>query len=144
MKTSSLCLLPLLLLLAACNRPAPLNPLQRAHADGLNKEAFVNRYRNPDSCIALSQASLQYIADSLPEYVDGELRALNNMAFAYYQKSDREKAYATLDRLDKTIRLRKEGMHNDDIEWAIHNLIRARLLQRDCHIADSYRLLYDI
>ena len=41
MKTSRLCLLPLLLLLAACNRPAPLNPLQRAHADGLNKEAFV-------------------------------------------------------------------------------------------------------
>lgn len=144
MKTSSLCLLPLLLLLAACQRPAPVDPLRRARADGLNKEAFVNRYRDPDSCIALSERALRYIEDSLPGYVDGQLRAYNNMAFAYYQMSDRSQAYQMLDRVDKTLGLRREGMRNGDIERVIERLLRARLLQRDCRIADSYRLLYDI
>ncbi|MBQ8704336.1 MAG: DUF5112 domain-containing protein [Bacteroidales bacterium] len=132
------------LLLVACRQPAPVDPLKRARADGLNKEAFVNRYRQPDSCLAYSQAALRFIDDSLPDYVDGQLRAYNNMAFAYYQKSDRENAQLMLDRLDKTLGLRKEGMRNGDIEWVIHDLIQARLLQRDCRIADSYRLLYDI
>ena len=131
-------------LLAGCRDTAGPDPLRRSRVDGLNKEAFVNRYREPDSCIALSQRALRYIQDSLPDYVDGELRACNNMAFAYYQKSDRDNAYLMLARVDKTIRLRQEGMRNGDIEWVIHDLIQARLLQRDCRIADSYRLLYDI
>ena len=71
MKTSRLFFLPFLLLLVACNRPEPLDPLRRSLADGLNKEAFVNRFRDPDSCLALSQQALQYIHDSLPDYVDG-------------------------------------------------------------------------
>lgn len=120
------------------------DPLLRSRADGLNKEAFVNRYRQPDSCIALSQRALKYIADSLPDYVDGELRARNNMAFAYYQKSDRANAGLMLDHVDKTVALRKSGMRNGDIEKVIAHLIRARLLQRDGRIADSYRLLYKI
>lgn len=132
------------LLLSACQKSAGVDPLQRAVVDGLNKEAFMYRYRQPDSCIALSQRALQYIDDSLPEYVDGQLRALNNMAFAYYQKSDRQNANLALDRVDKTIRLQREGMRNGDIERVIHNLLRARLLQRDCRPADCYRLLYDI
>ena len=138
-------LLPVaVLLLTGCRQASTVDPLRRSHVDGLNKEAFVNRYREPDSCIALSQKVLQYIKDSLPEYVDGELRALNNMAFAYYQKSDRDKANMMLDRVDKTVRLRQPTMRNGDIENVIARLIRARLLQRDCRIADSYRLLYDI
>ena len=144
MKTSRLFFLPFLLLLVACNRPEPLDPLRRSLADGLNKEAFVNRFRDPDSCLALSQQALQYIHDSLPDYVDGELRARNNMAFAYYQKSDRDKANRMLDVVEKTIMLRKPTMRNGDIESVITDLLRARLLQRDCRIADSYRLLYDI
>ena len=132
------------LLLSACQKRVATDPLRRAHADGLNKEAFMYRYRQPDSCIALSQRALQYIQDSLPEYVDGELRALNNMAFAYYQKSDRTNANVALDRVDKTICLRQEGMRNGDIEGVIQHLLRARLLQRDCRLADCYRLLYDI
>lgn len=132
------------LLLSACQKGAVVDPLQRAVVDGLNKEAFMYRYRQPDSCIELSQRALHYIDDSLPEYVDGQLRALNNMAFAYYQKSDRTNANLMLDRLDKTIGLHKEGMRNGDIEGVIHNLLRARLLQRDCRLADCYRLLYEI
>ena len=129
------------LLLLGCQDGPEIDPLKRSVADRLNKEAFVNRYRMPDSCIALSQQALQYIRDSLPEYVDGELRACNNMAFAYYQKSDRANATAMLERVDKTISLRKPTMRNGDIEWVIHDLISARLLQRDCRIADCYRLL---
>ena len=133
-----------MMLFAGCRREAVVDPLRRSRVDGLNKEAFMYRYREPDSCIALSQQALQYVADSLPEYVDGQLRAYNNIAFAYYQRSDRANAYLMLDRLEKTVKLRKQGMLNGDIEQVIAQLLRARLLQRDCRIADSYRLLYDI
>lgn len=132
------------LLLAGCQKQVSVDPLRRSVVDGLNKEAFVNRYREPDSCIALSERALRYIADSLPEYVDGELRARNNMAFAYYQKSDAAEAGHMLDYVDKIVSLRNPAMSNGDIELVISKLIRARLLQRDCRIADSYRLLYNI
>lgn len=134
----------MVLTVLGCQDTVRIDPLKRSHADGLNKEAFVNRYRQPDSCIALSERALQYIQDSLPDYVDGSLRAMNNMAFAYYQKSDYANANLMLDRVDKAIGLRSKGMRNGDIEWVIHNLVRARLLQRSGYIADSYRILYDI
>ena len=134
----------MVLTVLGCQNNVRIDPLKRSHADGLNKEAFVNRYRQPDSCIALSERALQYVQDSLPDYVDGSLRAMNNMAFAYYQKSDYANANLMLDRVDKTIGLRSKGMCNGDIEWVIHNLVRARLLQRSGYIADSYRILYDI
>ena len=134
----------LILLLSGCRSGVQVDPLKRSVADGLNKEAFINRYREPDSCIALSQRALAYIADSLPEYVDGELRARNNMAFAYYQKSDRAAASQMLEFVDKTVALRREGMQNGEIEWVIAQLLKAKLLQRNCQLADSYQLLYDI
>lgn len=132
------------ILIAGCERHAPVDPLRRSVVDGLNKEAFVNRYREPDSCIALSERALRYIADSLPEYVDGELRARNNMAFAYYQMSNAAEAGRMLDYVDKIVSSRNPAMSNGDIESVISQLIRARLLQRDCRIADSYRMLYSI
>ena len=143
-KTLFLLLAALISLFAGCRHKTSADPLLRARADGLNKEAFVNRYRDPDTCLALSHKALQFIADSLPDYADGMLRARNNMAFAYYQMSDAESARKQLDRVDKTIALRLEGMRNGDIEWVISQLLRARLLQRNCQIADSYRLLYDV
>ncbi|MBR1785083.1 MAG: DUF5112 domain-containing protein [Bacteroidales bacterium] len=131
-------------LVCGCRRGEAVDPLRRSVADGLNKEAFVNRYRQPDSCLAISERALRYIADSLPGYVDGLLRAHNNMAFACYQKSDREEALRHLDLVDRTAARQTRGMKNGSIEQLIANLLRARLLQRDCRIADSYRLLYDI
>lgn len=132
------------MLVAGCQKQVPVDPLRRSVVDGLNKEAFVNRYRDPDSCIAVSERALRYIADSLPEYIDGELRARNNMAFAYYQQSDAADAVRMLDHVDMLVALRRPTMTNGDIELVISQLIRARLLQRDCRIADSYRLLYRI
>ena len=133
-----------ILLAVGCRREAPVDPLKRSRVDGLNKEAFVNRYREPDSCIALSERALQYIQNSLPDYVDGQLRALNNKAFAYYQMSDHDNARQMVEYVDKTVALRAPGMRNGDIERVIAHLLEARLLQRSGRIADSYRLLYDI
>ena len=131
-------------MLTACGDVEGPNPLRRSRADGLNKEAFMNRYRNPQRCLQMADSALRFIRDSLPQYVDGELRAYNNKAFAYYQMSDHANANQMLDLVDKTLKLRKESMRNGDIESVIERLIRARLLQRNCQIADSYRLLYDI
>lgn len=134
----------LLLGLTACERGRSLDRQRQSVADRLNKEAFVNRYRDPQGCIALSEEALAYIADSLPEYGDGVLRAHNDMAFAYYQMSDHEGAERELAQVERALANPTAQMHNADIEGAIAQLLRARLLQRACRIADSYRLLYDI
>ena len=132
------------LLLSACRKEVPIDPLRRSRVDGLNKEAFVNRYRNPERCLALADSAVRYVHDSLPDYLDGELRARNNMAFAYFLTSDYTNANTALDHVDKLVALRHPAMRNGDIELVIAHLLRARLLQRNCQIADSYRLLYDI
>jgi hypothetical protein len=132
------------MLAAGCRDRVGVDPLRRSRVDGLNRQAFLDRYREPDSCIALSERALRYLQDSLPDYVDGRLRALNNMAFAYYQMSDYGSAGLMLDQVEKTMGLRQKGMHNADIEWVIHNLLEARMKQRSGLIADSYRILYDI
>jgi signal transduction histidine kinase len=129
------------LLLAGCSHDGkPVDPLRRSRVDGLNKEAFVNRYRQPDSCLAFSQRALDYLHDSLPDYADGRLRALNNMAFAHYQKSNYDNARQLVDQVIQT----SQPSSNLAIETVIANLLKARLLQRNCQLADSYRLLYDI
>ena len=132
------------LLLSACRKEVPIDPLRRSRVDGLNKEAFVNRYRNPERCLVLADSAVRYVHDSLPDYLDGELRARNNMAFAYFLTSDYTNANTALDHVDKLVALRHPAMRNGDIELVIAHLLRARLLQRNCQIADSYRLLYDI
>ena len=139
--------LPLLaafLLLSSCGRQLAPDPLLRSRADGLIKEAFVNRYRDPKLCLQLSRQALGFIADSLPDYIDGGLRTRNIMAFAYYQMSDADSANQMLALVEKSIARGNPTMRNGDIEQVISRLIRARLLQRDCRIADSYQLLYDI
>lgn len=139
----------LLIVVYGCGREQGVDPLRRSRVDGFNKDAFVNRYRDPQRCLNYSQQALNYIHDSLPDYVDGELRALNNMAFAYFLMSNYPEANQMLDRVERQVERgkRKEGrgkIANGEIESVISNLLRARLLQRNCQIADSYRLLYDI
>ncbi|MBP3763885.1 MAG: DUF5112 domain-containing protein [Bacteroidales bacterium] len=118
--------------------------MRRSRADGINREAFLCRYRDPMRCIELSDSALRYIQDSLPGYVDGQLRACNNKAFAYFLMSDYSNARTMLDMEDKLAHLRQASMQNGDIEWVIHQLVAARLLQRNCQLADSYRLLYNV
>lgn len=132
------------LLLLGCVERHETDPLKRSRVDGLNKEAFVNRYRDPGRCLAFSEEALRYIHDSLPGYVDGELRARNNMAFAYFLTSDPQNANRQIEQVLRLAAQRTPGMENGEIETVIAQLVKARLLQRDCLIADSYRLLYDI
>lgn len=140
----------LLLAVYGCDKGQRVDPLRRSSVDGLNKEAFVNRYRDPERCLDFSRRALDYIGDSLPEYVDGELRACNNMAFAYFLTSDYPNADLMLDRVEKRVAACRQAaggvgrMENGDIELVIARLLKARLLQRNCQIAESYRLLYDI
>ncbi|MGX8712394.1 MAG: DUF5112 domain-containing protein [bacterium] len=121
-----------------------VDPLRRSKVDGLNKEAFVNRYRAPERCLEYSKQALEYIQDSLPDYIDGELRACNNMAFAYFLISDYPKANEMIARVEQKAESGNWKVENKEIELVIARLLKARLLQRNCQIADSYRLLYDI
>ena len=134
----SLCLC---LLLAGCGqRGADLDLQRRVHVDGLNREAFLNRYDNPDTTIVCSLEALHYITDSMSDYHDGRLRAWNNLARAYYNISmpDSSAIYA-----DSVINCTTESK-NLEIERLIAKLTHARERQRSCDIAGSYRLLYDV
>ncbi len=132
------------LLLFGCEQEVKIDPLKRSKVDGLNKEAFLNRYKDPNLCLERAQAALIFVHDSLPEYVDGELRALNNMAFAYYQVTNYGKATEMLGKVEKMVAKERPGMKNGEVERVIACLLKSRLLQRSCYIADSYELLYDI
>lgn len=132
------------LLLLGCEQEVKIDPLKRSRVDGLNKEAFIHRYKNPGLCLDFASQALAFVRDSLPGYSDGELRALNNMAFAYYQVTDYEEATKLLEQVEKLATKEKPGMKNGEVELVIARLLKARLLQRSCHIADSYELLYDI
>ena len=133
------------ILLPGCRRQPTVDPLRRARVDGLNKEAFLNRYRDPALCLQLSDSALRYIADSLPQYDDGVLRALNNKAFAYFQTTRYPEALALVEQIESgTAKKVKVKPANSGIELVIAHLLKARLLHRSGNIADSYRLLHDI
>lgn len=142
MKFKPIYLLAALLLLVACKGPTTVDPLLRSRVDGLNKEAFLNRYRDPALCLQLSDSALQFIADSLSAYDDGVLRALNNKAFAYFQTTNYPEALSLVEKIENGAPQTRSA--NADIELVIAHLLKARLLQRSGYIADSYRLLHDI
>ncbi len=142
MKCKPIYLLAIVLTAVACTHESGVDPLRRSRVDGINKESFLDRYRAPEECLALADSALQYIADSLPEYDDGVLRALNNKAFAYFQTTRYPEALAIVEKIEHSAPTAKAA--NADIEMVIARLLKAKLLQRSGNIADSYRLLYDI
>ena len=142
MKFKLIYLLAALTLTTACTHHDKVDPLRRSRVDGINREAFLNRYRSPELCIALADSALRYITDSLPTYDDGVLRALNNKAFAYFQTTRYPEALAIVEKIERSAP--DSPSQNADIELVIARLLKARLLQRSGNIADSYRLLHDI
>ena len=142
MKFNVIYLLPLLLLATACGERQSIDPLRRSRVDGINKESFLNRYRDPEMCIALADSAIRYIKDSLPNYDDGVLRAMNNKAFAYFQTTHYPEALNIVEKIERGAAATHS--RNADIELVIARLIKARLLQRSGNIAGSYRLLHDI
>lgn len=130
------------LLLAACGgkEKAPLDPSLRARVDGLNKEAFLNRYSDIPRSLDCGWQALTLVNDSLPGYADGRMRAFNNLAYAYYMLDMTDSAHACLDSVE---RLGPSGS-NAEVEHTIAQLTRIRLLQRECRLAESYGLLHDV
>ncbi|MCR4660360.1 MAG: sensor histidine kinase [Bacteroidales bacterium] len=128
-----------LLLLAGCSQRDP-GSLMRAKVDGLNREAFLNRYRDPFATLEFSADALALVRDSLPQYGSGMLRAWNNMAFAHLMRSETDLADCFIDSV-----LNFDGASpNRDIERTIACLTRARVLQRRGLIAESFELLSSV
>lgn len=130
------------LIFSACSREFDTSEdmLTRARIDGLNKEAFLERYRDPECALDHGYDALDLINDSLPLYDDGRLRAWNSLAFDYFILGKNDSAYACL---QQVLDFRGKSS-NREVEQVIAQLLRARLEQRDCRIANSYQILYDI
>lgn len=145
MKRITILLLAALSLLAiGCRKEAAVDPLLRSKVDGMNRQAFLDRYRDPRNSMDVADSALKFIADSLPEYADGTLRALNIKAFANYQVSDYPYALSMVEQVEKLVESDGYRGRNGEIELVIAHLVEARLLQRSGRVADSYRILYDI
>ncbi len=112
----------------------------QAQIDGTNKQAFVERYKDPSHSIRCATSALTLINDSLPFYHDGRLRAWNNLAFAHFMlaRYDTAMFYA-----EKVMQAPHRGS-NYQIEQMIAQLLQATVLQRQCRTADSYELLREI
>lgn len=134
-------LLLMTLAVAACHQQKT-DLGSRAVVDNLNREAFLNRYDDPEASIAAAYSALQYISDTLPLYADGKLRAWNCLATAYYVASVADSAQKYVDSVCAAKLAGKA--RNRKVEEMIAHLIEARLLQRQCDIAGSYEILYNI
>jgi signal transduction histidine kinase len=120
----------------------------RGWVDSHNKASFMNRYQDPQRSIDEARTALAMVRDSLPNYHDGRLRAYNNLAFGYYMLAQHDSATVYVDSVLATPGS-ATGRHlrqsrNTEVERLIAQLMKIRLLQRSCRIADSYQLLYDI
>jgi len=135
-----------LVFLVACGgkEKAPLDPACRARVDGLNREAFLERYRDIPRSLDCAREALTLVADSLPAYHDGRLRACNNLAYAFYMLDMTDSAHAYLDSVEHITQNSQLKTQNYEVEHTIAQLTRIRLLQRECRLAESYGLLHDV
>ncbi|MDY5968592.1 MAG: sensor histidine kinase [Bacteroidales bacterium] len=125
---------------AAKSNADQLDATLLGRTDGLCKEAFLLRYKNPAKGVKCGQLALRLIEDSLPRYYDGRLRAWNTLALNYYMQSQHDSAWIFLNKVLSCER-RSENLN---IEQVIAQLLEARLHQRACRIADSYAILYKV
>ncbi len=139
-KSISLSLL-LLLSLVGCRHPeSSVDGLKRSKVDALNKASFKDRFNDAARSEQFARRAVEYVCDSLPEYDDGLLRSWNNLACSFSNRAMHDSANVYVDSV-----LCYEGKcNNKEVEQTLARLIKARLLQRNCDIAGSYRILYDI
>lgn len=131
----------LMLFSAGCGRRQEgVDALRRSKADALNKASFALRYNDSHRSELYARKALAYIDDSLKEYADGRLRAWNNIAVAYYNRAEHDSAAAYAD----SVLAFRGQCHNGGVEQMLAQLTQARLRQRQCDIAGSYRILYDL
>lgn len=139
-------------LAAGCAQDGPADKVNlrlRARVDSLNKGAFVNRYANSRQSLLYAYRAVELLRDSLPAYHDGMMRAYNNLAFSYYMLAEHDSAAAYIDSVmtlaaPPPLAARRTLRRNAEVERVLAELMKVRLLQRSCRIADSYQLLYDI
>ena len=121
-------------------RQDTVDALMRSKVDALNKASFKTRFDDAQRSERYARRALEYVADSLPDYADGRLRAWNNIATAYLSRAVHDSVYIYVDSV-----LNYDGKTpNLEVEKVLASLLKARTLQRHCDIAGSYRLLYDI
>ncbi len=86
--------------------------------------------------------------DSAQAYIDSVLTLSESLSHPLFNKSNnittptQEKTATSTQKAPQPIR--KSGAKNAEVEQLIAQLMRIRLLQRNCRIAESYQLLYDI
>ena len=131
----------MLISLAGCTgQHDDVDALLRSRVDALNKAAFTSRYNDAKRSEAYSRQALAFIGDSLPTYHDGRLRAWNNLATSFFNRAIHDSVSVYVDSV-----LSYQGhAKNREMEQALAQLLKARLLQRQCDIAGCYQILYDI
>lgn len=134
-------LFTLTILFVGCGqREAQVDALRRSKVDALNKASFKARFDDASKSELYARFALFYISDSLPQYADGKLRAWNNLATAYYNRAVGDSVLVYIDSV-----LSFNGRSdNKQVEQLLARLLMARQYQRNCNIADSYKILYDI
>lgn len=130
-----------MMLCAGCGRGAEQYDLAlRGRVDGLNKQAFVERYKDPRRALEYGYDALTLMQDSLPQYQDGRLRTWNTLAFDYFMLSCYDSAEHYVQKVEDC----RSSSSNIEIEQVIARLLRARIYQRYCRIADCYEILQEV
>lgn len=117
-----------------------MDGLQRSHVDRLNKLSFQNRFVDAAASEVYARRALQFITDSLSGYDDGRLRAWNNIATAFSSRAIHDSAFRYVD----SVLFYNGKCQNKEVEQVLAKLLKARLLQRNCDIAGSSQILYEI
>ena len=133
--------LTLVVLVLGCTpKQEHLDGLLRSKVDALNKASFKERFADAHRSELYARRALAYVNDSLPAYTDGKLRAWNNIATSYLNRAVHDSVYLYVD----SVLMFNAHTSNREVEQVLAKLLKARTLQRNCDIAGSYQLLYDI
>ncbi|MCR5191886.1 MAG: hypothetical protein K6D59_01160 [Bacteroidales bacterium] len=117
-----------------------IDALLRSRVDALNKSSFQNRFNDAALSEEYARKAIAFIDDSLPTYADGRLRAWNNLATSFFNRSIHDSVHVYID----SILSFAGNTPNKEVEQVLAHILDARLLQRNCDIAGCYRILYYI
>ena len=96
----------------------------RSKVDALNKASFQQRFTDAHRSERYARRALDYIADSLPDYDDGRLRAWNNIANSFLARAIHDSVYVYTD----SVLAFNEKTPNRDVERTLASLLKARTL----------------
>lgn len=128
-------------LMSSCgDESSSIDALKRSKVDALNRESFKFRFDDAMRSGMYATKALEFVNDSLPHYDDGRLRAWNNLATSFSNRAIYDSSWIYVDSV-----LAFDGKTpNREVEQTLALLLKSRLLQRNCDMAGSYGILYDI